>query len=387
MVFLLHYLGRHRHEAGIIYCLSKKETEEVAGELKKRGFSACAYHAGLSSQERARVQEAFIRDSVSVVCATVAFGMGIDKPDIRFVIHYDLPKSVESYCQETGRAGRDGQYGECILLYSRADAMRIRAMLEHDEAGAGRLRAGLKKLNGMTDFCESSGCRRKYLLAYFGEVYEEENCGMCDTCDHPPEMADHTPEARMIAGCVAALPGRFGIDLIGDVLRGSKSTKILQYGFNRLPCYGSGRKHGKTVYRAWINEMVRQGYLARAGEKYPVICLAGRSGELLKGGCRVMLPAPGTTGAGPDPAVPATKPAAGDPALFERLRHLRRSLADSRNVPPYAIFSDKSLREMAANRPLDRDQFAAISGVGEYKLENYGQAFLEEIRKIPVTSA
>jgi ATP-dependent DNA helicase RecQ len=381
MVFLLHYLGRHRDEAGIIYCLSKKETEDVAGELKKRGFSALAYHAGLSKPAREAVQDAFIRDSVSVVCATVAFGMGIDKPDVRFVVHYDLPKTVESYYQETGRAGRDGQYSECILLYSRGDAMRIRSMLEHDEAGAGHLRVGLKKLHEITGYCENTGCRRKYLLEYFGEEYPDTNCGLCDTCDHPPDMVDCTDAARLIAGCIRQLPGHFGIDLIGDVLRGSQNAKIREYGFDALPAFGSGRKYSKNQYRTWINELVRQGYLARTGDKYPVISLTGRSDELLKGRCRVMLPTPEKGSTGTTLPLNTGMPETEDPALFQRLKILRKSLADQQGVPPYVIFPDKSLREMAMVKPYDREHFAGISGVGEFKLAKYGPAFIDEIKK------
>ena len=381
MVFLFHYLGQHRDDAGIIYCLSKKETEEIATELKKRGFRSAAYHAGLSKQARDAVQDAFIRDSVSVVCATVAFGMGIDKPDVRYVIHYDLPKTVESYYQETGRAGRDGQYSECTLLYSRGDAARIRAMLGHDEGGAGHLRTGLKKLQEITEYCENAGCRRKFLLGYFGEEYAMENCGLCDTCDHPPDMIDCTEAARLIAGCIQQLPGHFGIELIGDVLRGSKNSKIHEYRFDTLSAFGSGRRYGKDQYRSWINELVRQGYLARTGDQYPVISLTGRSDELLKGRCRVMLPAPEKSDAGTTRARPAEKAEVEDPDLFQRLKTLRKSLADSQGVPPYIIFPDKSLREMAITRPCDRGQFASISGVGEFKLEKYGPSFISEIKK------
>jgi ATP-dependent DNA helicase RecQ len=381
MVFLLHYLGQHRDDAGIIYCLSKKETEDIAAELKKRGFRSAAYHAGLSKQVREAVQNAFIRDSVSIVCATVAFGMGIDKPDVRYVIHYDLPKSVESYYQETGRAGRDGQYSECILLYSRGDSARIRSLLEHDDGGGQYLRTGLKKLREMVEYCENSGCRRKYLLEYFGEEYTLDNCGSCDTCDHPPDMADCTDAARLIVRCIQQLPGNFGIDLISDVLRGSKNAKIHGYGFDTLPAYGSGTRYGKAQHRMWIHELVRQGYLSRSGDKYPVICLTGRSQELLNGRCRVMLPVPEKSGAGTTLAPHDGTPGAEDPALFLRLKSLRKTLADSQGVPPYVIFPDKSLREMATIRPCDQEHFAGISGVGEYKLGKYGPAFIDEIRK------
>jgi ATP-dependent DNA helicase RecQ len=381
MIFLFHYLGQHRDEAGIIYCLSKRETEEIAGELTKRGFSARAYHAGLSKAVRETVQDSFIRDSVNIVCATVAFGMGIDKPDVRFVIHYDLPKSVESYYQETGRAGRDGQFSECILLYSRGDYARIRAMLERDDGDGKYFRTGLEKLQDMTEYCETTGCRRKYLLTYFGEDFSDDNCGKCDTCDHPPAMTDCTEAARLIASCIRQLPKAFGIELISDVLRGSKSTKIHRYGFDSIAAWGSGKRYGKAQYRTWIHEMVRQGYFSQSGDTYPVISLTGRSQELLKGRCRVMLPVPDKTGAGTEPANHGLKPGAEDPALFQRLKSLRKNLADSAGVPPYVIFPDKSLREMARTRPCTHEHFAGIAGVGEYKLVTYGPVFINEIRK------
>ncbi|HSA38460.1 MAG TPA: RecQ family ATP-dependent DNA helicase [Methanoregula sp.] len=316
MVFLLHYLGQHRGDAGIIYCLSKKETVVIAAELRKRGFSALAYHAGLPKQVRESVQDAFIHDTVHIICATVAFGMGIDKPDVRFVIHYDLPKTVESYYQETGRAGRDGRYGECILLYSRNDAARIRSMLEHDEGGVTHLRSGLAKLGQMTAYCENPGCRRKYLLGYFGEEYPEEDCGLCDSCDNPSDWVDGTEAARLIIRCVQQLPGSFGIELIGDVLRGSKNANVTQHGFTSLPAYGSGKRYSRAQYRTWVSELVRQGYLARVGDKYPVISLTGKSDELMKGRCRVRFPTVNKARPGDIPVVPEGAPLRGDPAPF-----------------------------------------------------------------------
>jgi ATP-dependent DNA helicase RecQ len=383
VAFLADYVARHRDSAGIIYCLSKKETGEIAGELRKRGFAAAAYHAGLSRQERDRVQDAFIRDTLSVVCATVAFGMGIDKPDVRYVIHATMPRSVESYYQETGRAGRDGLPGECILLYSPGDAERIRAMLGTDPCSAEHLRTCRKKLDDMVDYCEGTGCRRKFLLGYFGEEYPGESCGLCDSCEDPRTTADCTEAAELVAGCIRQLPGSFGIGLICDVLRGTKNEKIRKYGFDTLPAFGSGRGYSREQYRTWIRELVRQGYLARKGDQYPVICLTRRGGELQDGRCRVTMPVPAKGGAGisrPPSPVPSGP---GEEELFMRLRSLRRSLAGERGVPPYVIFPDRSLREMAAARPRDRGQFAAISGVGEFKLERYGPAFLEEIRREP----
>jgi ATP-dependent DNA helicase RecQ len=380
LIFLVSYIGQHREESGIVYCLSKKETEEVAAELRKRGFSALAYHAGLPKQTREDVQEAFIKDRVQVVCATVAFGMGIDKPDVRYVVHYDLPKTLEGYYQETGRAGRDGQYSECILLYSRGDYARVRSMLEHDDAIGMHLRIALKKLQEMAEYCETSGCRRKFLLTYFGEEYPHENCGSCDTCDHPPDMSDCTEAAKMIAACVKQLPANFGIELIADVLRGSKSAKIHEYGLSSLPVYGTGKKYSRAQYRTWINEMARQGFLDRAGDRYPVIRCTPRTADLAKGHCRVMLPVPeaGTVKAEARPAAPVSRDAG---ELFLRLKALRRDIAEENGVPPYMIFPDRTLRELAAARPADMAGFGAIFGVGEFKREKYGEVFLGEIQR------
>jgi ATP-dependent DNA helicase RecQ len=380
LIFLSDYLGQHRDDSGIIYCLSREETEEVAGELKKRGFIARAYHAGLSKQVREEVQEAFIKDRVQVVCATVAFGMGIDKPDVRYVIHYVLPKTLEGYYQETGRAGRDGQYSECILLYSRGDYGRVRSMLEHDDTGGQHLWVALKKLQDMAEYCETTGCRRKFLLTYFGEEYREENCGACDTCDHPPDMVDCTDAAKTIAACVKQLPVNFGIELIADVLRGSKGAKIREYNLASLPAYGAGKKYSKAQYRTWVSELVRQGFLARAGDKYPVIRCTPRTDELLRGRCRVMLPVP-EAGTVKEKAQSATSLDPGAEDLFRRLKALRKEIADTNGVPPYMIFPDRTLRELAATRPSGMDGFGAMFGVGGFKKEKYGQAFLEEINR------
>jgi ATP-dependent DNA helicase RecQ len=381
LVFLQHYIGQHRSDAGIIYCMSRKETEDVAAELKKRGFKARAYHAGFSKQERDTVQDGFLKGDVHVVCATVAFGMGIDKPDVRYVIHYDLPKTIESYYQETGRAGRDGQYSECILLYSRGDLGRVRSMLQHDSGNGSHIRHSLNKLQEMADYCETASCRRRHLLRYFGEAYPADNCGSCDTCDHPPDMADCTDAARLIVSAVQELPARFGIELISDVLRGSKSTRIHDCGLDTLPSYGTGKRYSKVQYRVWIQELIRQGCLARIGDEYPVVAMTGKGRELLKGHMRVMLPVPDSA---PTPsAAPAsgTKQGGTDDSLYLRLKDLRNTMADQKGVPPYVIFADKSLREMAAARPKDRERFAAISGVGPFKLAKYGPSFIEEILK------
>ncbi|MGA2161267.1 MAG: DNA helicase RecQ [Methanoregula sp.] len=387
LIMLADFLCQHRNEAGIVYCMSKKETEEIAYELRKKGFNALAYHAGLPRPVRADVQDAFLKNAAQIVCATVAFGMGIDKPDVRFVIHYDLSKTVESYYQETGRAGRDGKPAECILFYSRGDYARVRSMLEHDEGGERPVRIALKKLQDMTGYCETTGCRRAFLLSYFGETPDAGNCGSCDTCAHPAAFIDGTEPARLIAACVQQLPSHFGIELITDVLRGKKSAKIEAYHFDRLPAYATGKQYSKEEYRVWINDLVRQGYLARTGDKYPVIALTAKSSGLLAGTSRVRLPAPVRETA---PVPVSSAPEAGevvdgdareaDVELFQRLKAVRTSLARESGVPPYVVFADRSLREMARIRPCDRAHFATIPGVGQIKQEKYGPVFLDAIR-------
>ncbi|WML68170.1 MAG: ATP-dependent RNA helicase DeaD [Methanoregula sp. SKADARSKE-2] len=291
--FLATFIGQHRDDAGIVYCLSKKETEEIARELRRWGFSALAYHAGLSAKTREKVQDGFIKGTVRVVCATVAFGMGIDKPDVRYVIHYDLPKSIESYYQETGRAGRDGKFCECVLLFSRVDSGRIRWMLERDGNG-GQVKRALCKLQEMVDYCESTGCRRRFLLRYFDESLEEENCGSCDTCTDPRQEIDGTVQAQMIAACVQQLPAKFGIEIISGVLRGARAKRIHELGLDALPVYGSGKKFSREEYRTWIADLIRQGCLARSGDEYPVISLTAEGFRLLHGRDRIMLPGPVT---------------------------------------------------------------------------------------------
>ncbi len=371
--------GQHRNDSGIVYCLSKKETEELAEDLRKRGYHALAYHAGLSKPVREKVQDDFIHDNVNIICATVAFGMGIDKPDIRYVIHYDIPKSIESYYQETGRAGRDGLPGECILFYSRADVARVRALLESDRSGERHTLQAVRKLQDMTDYCESTTCRRRYLLRYFGEEYPETNCGSCDNCDNPRELADATETARTIIECIRQLPSHFGVELITDVLTGSKSAKIRSYQLDTLPSYNSGKPHSKQQFRTWIHELIRQDYLSREGDIYPVICLSRKSMTVLNGQTRVMLSVPEHKGQKSAPGKSdETIPC--DEKLFLLLKNLRKSIADRENVPPYVIFHDRSLREMARVQPRDNGSFRNIVGVGDHKLEKYGPEFIEAIQ-------
>jgi len=377
---LLTYVRQHRDDSGIVYCLSKKETEDLAERLRKSGFKALAYHAGLSKKVRENVQDAFIHDNVAIVCATIAFGMGIDKPDVRFVIHYDVPKSVESYYQETGRTGRDGEDSECILLYSRGDVGKIRSLLESDGSDDRFVRLALRKLQDMADYCETPSCRRKFLLNYFGEEYSGENCGSCDNCDQPRGMIDGTHIAKKIVACVQQLPSNLGVALITDILTGSKSSRIQMYHLDNLPAYNSGKEYSKSQLRTWIGELIRQGYLARTGDKYPVIRLTNKSDSIGEGDTSLMLSIPeqGTMKKSLPPLQSVTTTT--EEKLFLHLKTLRKSIADQASVPPYVIFPDKSLREMAHMKPCDLHNFRNIHGVGEIKLEKYGLVFTSAIK-------
>jgi ATP-dependent DNA helicase RecQ len=374
------YVRQHRDDSGIIYCLSKKETEDLAEKLRKSGFKARAYHAGLSKKIRENVQDAFIHDNITIVCATIAFGMGIDKPDVRFVIHYDVPKSIESYFQETGRAGRDGGDSECILFYSRGDVGKIRSLLESDGSDERFIRLAVRKLQDMAEYCETPSCRRKFLLNYFGEELSGENCGSCDNCDQPKEMMDGTRIAKKIVACVQQLPSNFGSALITDVLTGSKNSRIQQFHLDALPAYTTGKEYSKSQIRTWIGELIRQGYLARTGDTYPVIRLTHRSAGMGEGDTPVMLSLP-QQGAGNKFTPPSDSAISkNDEKLFLHLKNLRKAIADQAGVPPYVIFPDKSLREMARTRPCNVQNFRTISGVGEIKLEKYGVVFTSAIK-------
>ena len=380
MNILLSYIRQHRDDSGIIYCLSKKETEDMAEKLRKSGFTAQAYHAGLSKKVRENVQDAFIHDIVNIVCATIAFGMGIDKPDVRFVIHYDVPKSLESYFQETGRAGRDGEQSECMLFYSRGDVGKIRSLLEHDGSDERFVRLALRKLQDMADYCETPACRRKFLLSYFGEEFSEEGCGSCDNCDQPGEMTDGSSVAKKIVACVQQLPSNYGVALITDVLTGAKSSRIQMNHLDDLPVWNSCREYTKSQLRIWTGELIRQGYLARTGDDYPVIRLTSKSHRIGDEDTvvKLSLPQQGSMKTPPPHFPSATSDK--EEKLYSHLKSLRKSMADQARVPPYVIFPDKSLREMARTKPCDLHNFRNISGVGEIKREKYGLVFTSAIK-------
>jgi ATP-dependent DNA helicase RecQ len=379
---IIGHVCSHRGKSGIIYCLQRRTTEEIAGKLQKAGIKALPYHADLSDAVRSGTQEKFVKDNVDVICATVAFGMGIDKPDVRYVIHYDMPKNLESYYQETGRAGRDGEAGDCIMFYSSADAIRMKRLLEHAYQDERLNRVALQKLRSMTDYCESHLCRRKYLLNYFGERYDGPACNGCDNCRNPKETIDGKEIAGNIVRCIAGLRGLFGVNHIADVICGSKNKKIRDNGHDRNPAYNTGKPYTKTQWIAFIKELVGRGYLSTAGDKYPVVVLNEKRSLIVDGTTEIRLTNPA---AGIAPTQVVDKPY--DVRLFQQLRALRKRIADENNWPPYVVFNDSALKEMSRTCPRTDNELARIPGVGAKKLETFGMVFIRAINEYAATGS
>ncbi len=377
---VVQFLKNRPNESGIMYCQSRKTVDSLTEKLQRAGYRVLPYHAGLSQNIRSQNQEKFIKDDVEILVATIAFGMGIDKPNIRFVIHYDLPKNLEAYYQETGRAGRDGLKSDCILFYSYGDRQKIEYFI-NQMADERERQIALNKLRDMINFCESNICRRKVLLGYFGEVLDEDNCGGCDNCLDPKEKTNAVRETSIILSCIDELGERFGIGYVADVITGSKSQRLLMNGHESLKSYGSGKDLPKKNWHAFIRELIQLGYLELEGETYPILRLNQRSRTFLMG-CltggekeKVFLTKPEVQ----EKAVEPEKDAGYDGGLFEVLRVLRKKLADAENYPPYIIFTDASLKQMAALYPRTLSDFRKINGVGDKKLEKYGAVFVKEI--------
>ena len=376
------FLSHRRQQSGIVYALSRKRVETVTADLVKAGVKAAAYHAGLPAGRRQEVQDAFQRDEILVVVATVAFGMGIDKSNVRFVVHYDIPKNIESYYQETGRAGRDGLPSEALLLFGYGDIAIARGLIEQS-GNAERKRIELQRLNSIIGFGESQTCRRRLLLGYFGEQVRED-CGNCDICLSPPETIEVTEDARKALSCVYRVGQRYGLGHVIEVLRGSQNQRLLQLGHDRLSTYGIGRDKGQDYWGALLRHLVHQGYLKQDLDNFSVLSLTENARPLLKGETTLSIPKPRTK---PQPTPRGTSrkrgapPLSYDQFLFAQLRTLRKKLADQEGVPPFVIFSDATLIEMAATRPQDHDALLTINGVGLHKLEHYGDKFLAVIRE------
>ena len=374
------FLKRHESESGIVYCLSKRKTEETAAFLRSEGYDALAYHAGMDKAERAANQHRFQHGEAVVMVATIAFGMGIDKPDVRFVAHVDLPGSVEAYYQETGRAGRDGLPAEALMLYGYEDIALRSRFIEESDAPDERKRTERQKLDALLGLAETAGCRRQVLLSYFGDRCEP--CGNCDTCAEPPTLFDGTIAAQKALSCIYRTGERFGQAYIVDVLLGVTSDRIAQFGHDQISTFGIGTEHDKNLWRAILRQLIALGLVTvdLAGHGGLSISPAGRG--FLRDKPTLMLRVPPARRArGGKAAQGAARSAIpeADRELFEALRQKRLDIAREQSVPPYVIFHDRTLIELAAARPATRADMATIPGIGEAKLNRYGAAFLEVI--------
>jgi ATP-dependent DNA helicase RecQ len=376
----LQFVRSHGEESGIIYCFSRKRAETLAERLRADGVLARPYHAGLDAEVRAEHQDLFLRDEVRVICATVAFGMGINKPNVRFVIHHDLPKNIEGYYQETGRAGRDGLPSDCLLLYSAGDAAMQTQFID-EKSDPQEQQIARDQLRQIVHYAEIATCRRAALLAYFSEEFPDANCGSCDNCLAPRDTFDGTVAAQKLLSCVYRVrqaTQRFGVGLnhIIEVLAGARTEKLLKWGHDRVSTYGIGKEHSRTEWQAIGRELIRLGYLRQTAEKFAVIELTDEGREALRSRRSITLTRPMTALQTPERHEGEI---ACDEALFARLRHVRKRIADENNVPAYVIFSDVTLRLMARDYPTTDAEFARLSGVGEKKQRQFGPVFCEEI--------
>ena len=374
---LQRFLQTRKDESGIVYALSRKRTEEIATQLELGGLQAAAYHAGLTPDRRQDVQEQFIRDDLKIVVATVAFGMGIDKPDVRFVVHYDLPKHIEGYYQETGRAGRDGLAAEALLLFGAQDVVTARRLIDGNENPEQR-RIELHKLQAMIGLAESLTCRRRVLLGYFGEQLDTD-CGNCDVCLNPPATFDASVEAQKALSCVYRVGERFGVKHVVDVLRGADTERIRSLGHDRLSTYGIGADLGDAEWASILRQLIHLGLLVQDVANYSVLKLTAAARPVLRGERTLTLARPRIKEKRRKPAKAARNLEPADQELFEALRELRKRLADAQGVPPYVIFGDATLIQMSRDKPRTEDDMLEINGVGQVKLERYGAEFLDVI--------
>ena len=375
---LLRFLEHRQGQAGIVYALSRKRVEEVADKLCIKGILAAPYHAGLAVSERNCVQEDFLRDELQVVVATVAFGMGIDKPNVRFVVHYDLPKHIEGYYQETGRAGRDGLPADALLLFGAQDIVTVRRLIDNN-GNADQQRIEVHKLNAMVSLAESVTCRRRVLLNYFGDRLEQD-CGNCDVCQDPPEQFDATETARKALSCVYRVGQRFGIAHVVAVLRGADNERIRSLQHDKLSTYGIGSDRSEQEWTSILRQLIHHGLLLQDIANYSVLKLTAAARPLLRDETTLQLARPRIREqAQKKRSKVNVELGSGDEALFEELRSLRKQLADTQGVPPYIVFGDATLIQMARDKPMDAPELLAITGVGQHKLEKYGHDFLDAI--------
>jgi ATP-dependent DNA helicase RecQ len=385
--FLLKFISERSEQPGIIYCLSRKSTEKVAASLARYGIRAAVYHAGLSSEERTQAQQAFKRDDVQVVCATIAFGMGIDKSNVRWIVHYNLPKSIESFYQEIGRAGRDGAPADTVLFYSLADVITLRSFAEE----SGQKQVNIEKLQRMQQYAESSVCRRRILLNYFGEEASCD-CGNCDVCDNPPQRFDGTVVTQKALSAIARTNESVRFNTVVEILRGMLSPTVRNHHYNTLKTFGAGRDISARDWQDYLLQMLHMGFIEIAYDHENILKITPLGWEVIRGR-QVQLARPQQ-----DMPVqkkprkrelhleipllqPKAQPGVEDRALFEELRTLRKQLADAQGFPAYIVLSDKVLHSLATLKPTTIEAFGMISGIGEFKKNKYGEEFIKVIKK------
>ncbi|CAM1363924.1 ATP-dependent DNA helicase RecQ [Tenacibaculum litopenaei] len=370
---IIEFVTKRPNEAGIVYCLSRKATEQLASKLQQKGIDALAYHAGMSFDERSATQEAFIKDDCTVVCATIAFGMGIDKSNVRWVIHYNLPKNIEGYYQEIGRAGRDGLPSDALLFHSYADVIQLRQFIEN----TGNKEVQEAKLDRMKQFAEATVCRRRILLSYFGEFIEE-NCGNCDVCNNPPTFFDGTIIAQKALSAIYRLQGKEAMGMVIDVLRGAQNAAVLDKQYQQLKTYGAGKDIAWRDWQHYLIQLVNQGFCQIAFHQRNALQLSNLAKKVLFEGERVELTKPQVVEE--TKVTKKAKKKTANTTLFDRLRALRYRIAKEEDIAAYLVFNDATLREIERERPQSATEFLAISGVGQRKLAVYGDEFMEEIK-------
>ena len=379
--FIINYLDEHKNESGIIYCLTRKNVDTVFDKLSDLGLSVSKYHGGMTEKQRRLSQEDFTFDRTKIMVATNAFGMGIDKSNIRYVIHYNMPKDLESYYQEAGRGGRDGEKADCILLFSRSDIVTNKVLIESIPSGTSHYQE-YEKLNDMVDYCNTDKCLRKYILEYFGEITDFDNCGNCSNCLDNSELTDITADTQKILSCIKRMNERFGSSMVVDVLRGSKSSRILSLGFDNLSTYGIMKDYPKDSLRDLISYLITEGYIKSVGDKYPVLMLTPLSNDVLFNGVKVYTKLKlnkAESRSASNKAQTNTIQTKFDENLFAILSDLRKKIANENFIAPFIVFSDVSLKQMSTFYPTDAESMLKIDGVGLNKLVKYGNVFIEAI--------